>query len=346
MTLFDVFQSVIVPRRVPRGLRMSPWVNRAMWNAWRAYGLRMSDETKREDFLSTYAPFFLVSILMIWVAALIFGYGLMFYGLRVHLEPTPTFGGSLYFAGTTLLTIGYGDIAPRGAPARFLAIFAGATGFATVAIVTSFLFMVFSAFQNREVFVTRLSALAGAPPSGVEILQASAAMHARLGLDELFARGQNWAVTTMETHLAYPILTSFRSNHDYNSWIASLGAVMDAATLLIACVEEADQHQGQARLMYRIGGHLVSDFVSFFGLNREENPGIERDEFERAHLRLTEAGYRTKPADASWEHFSSLRVAYAGPLNALATYWSIPPAQWIGDRSSAKITAHAPRGTS
>jgi hypothetical protein len=37
--------------------------------------------------------------------------------------------------------------------------------------------------------------------------------------------------------------------------------------------------------------------------------------------------------ETSWQAFRLQRLRYAANLNALARFFHIPPAQWIGDRS-------------
>src|SRR5262249_31001105 len=149
------------------------------------------DSERRENFLGTYAPFVLIAYLVIWVTGLIFGYGLILHSLH-GLRPPEQFWGSIYFAGTSLLTIGYGDIVPATAPEKFVAILTGASGFATVAVVTAFLFLLFGAFQERENFVVTFGTRAGAPPSGVTLLET----YSRLGmindLGAIFEDGQRW----------------------------------------------------------------------------------------------------------------------------------------------------------
>ena len=73
----------------------------------------------------------------------------------------------LYFAGTSLLTIGFGDIVGRGALPRFVSMLAALAGLSFLSILTAFLFALFGSFQQRETFVVTVGARAGAPPSGV-----------------------------------------------------------------------------------------------------------------------------------------------------------------------------------
>jgi hypothetical protein len=90
-----------------------------------------------------------------------------------------------------------------------------------------------------------------------------------------------------------------------------------------------------------VANHLVEDLAQALGFALDHHPGIERFEFEQALERLAGAGYRLRPIEESWARFSELRARYAGPLNAMAVYWAIPAAPWVGDRSY--IPHSAPR---
>jgi hypothetical protein len=328
--LLDVFQSVIVPRPTGYRFRISGRVSRAAWPVWRSFAQRFDDSERREDFLGTFAPFILIVFLAFWISGLILGYGILIHALH-GLRPETSFLGTLYFAGTSLLTIGYGDIVPGTAPTKILAVVAGASGFGVVAVVTAFLFQLFGAFQQRENFVVTFGPKAGAPPSGVTLLE----NYARLGilgdLSGLFEGGQRWAAHVLEQHLAYPILAYFRSTHDYESWVGVLGGLLDASTLLMTTV--ADSPFGQAKLMNDMGRHLTHDIADYLRLPSGSGVGIERAEFEAARRRLAEAGYEVRDSDDAWIEFSKLRATYATDLNAMARHYDVPPAQWVGDRS-------------
>ena len=334
--LRDVFQSVIVPRAVDRRFRLSFYLNRMLWKLWPAMGWHIKNDDRREDFLATFAPFALVATLFTWVLVLVVGYGLLFFALHDQLRPQPVnLWQALYFAGTTMLTIGFGDYVGNTGLSRALSLAAGASGLSVVAVVTAYLFAVFGSFQRREVFVTFLGSRSGSPPSGMGLLTVHAFNEILNDLPALFVQGQQWTAEVMESHLAYPILAFFRSSHDYESWPGALGTLLDAATLLLTTTD--DGAHGQARIMYWTGRHLVHDFVNYFGLTLREGAGIERFEFEQARLRLVELGFKLREEEASWKSFSEMRSAYAPGLAAIAHFWNIPPLQWIGDRSIVSV---------
>jgi hypothetical protein len=79
---------------------------------------------------------------------------------------------------------------------------------------------------------------------------------------------------------------------------------------------------------------MVHDLAHYFTLGTEPgSAGIDATEFENARVRLLEAGLPVRSTEDAWERFAEIRQTYAAPLNAMASWWRIPPAQWVGDRS-------------
>jgi hypothetical protein len=334
-TLLDIFLSVLVPRPVSRSLRLSARYIPFVWPLWRAAGLSMRDAERRDSFLGIFAPFGVISLLALWEFCLILGFALVFFGLHDQVRPPLTsFGDALYFAGSSFITIGFGDYVGTTVLARMLSLAAGATGLSTVAVVLTYLFSMFGAFQRREIRVLMTDARAGAPPSGVAFLVTHAELDIRADLPTAFVEMQQWAAEILDTHLAYPMLFYFRSSHDNASWIAALGATLDAATLLVTTVQ--GEPAGQAALFVEVGTHAMHDIADYFEVKQSGGAGVERREFDDARARLKNAGYALRGADESWVDFCRLRTRYAESLNAIARFWAIPPAQWIGDRSSVR----------
>ena len=359
IVLFDVFQSVVVPRWTARPFRFAPYLVDELWPRWKKMAFRWRDHDKREDVLGTFAPLVLIILLMVWVLALVFGYGLMLHALRGQTNhPEMGFPDSLYLAGVGLLTIGFGDIVAVEPLARMVLLSSAASGLAVFALVISLTFTLYGSFQRREVMVLTLDARAGAPPSGVTLLETYARFDLHDEMPEFFGSWERWAAEMLESHLAYPLLPYFRSSHDNESWIAAMGAVLDAATLIMTTVEGGGGHserrsrksQGAAHLMYGLGCHATIDLSHWFRFRLpgadaesgdiEPDAGVERLEFELARRRLEKAGYALLPFEDSWRDFRQKRAVYAAALNALARHFASPPSQWIGDRSAISHLHH------
>ena len=287
--------------------------------------------------LGTFAPMAVIFLLVIWITGLIIGFGLMLYAFRDSTTPPiENLGSAIYTAGTSLLTISFSNVVANSGGARLVSIAAGMAGLGTIALAISFLFSIYATFQRREVLVVTLDARAGAPPSGVNLLETAAKLGMTDNLPALFADWEKWAAEVLDSHIAYPLLAYFRSSHDNESWVSALGAVLDATTLVLTTVE--DGPHGPAKMMFAMGTHLVEDLGRFFRRPGDHEVGVERYEFDQARERLAAVGWELRPAEESWMGFSRLRVQYAGQLNSMAKWWAIPPTQWIGDRSFVRFT--------
>jgi hypothetical protein len=147
----------------------------------------------------------------------------------------------------------------------------------------------------------------------------------------------------METHLAYPVLSYFRSTHDQQSWVGTIGAFLDASTIVITTVDIG--HVGPAKMLSRLGRHLVGDYANYFsfdlGRANDGAAGIDRGEFDQVYERLRAKGLNMRERETAWAEFAALRASYALPLNGMARWWRIPPALWIGDRSLIR-SRHSP----
>ena len=265
--LWDVFQSIVVPRPSPTRYRISRLVVRRTWHLTRWYATRPRAGGPREGMLGIFAPAAVFMLLASWIAILLLGDGLLIYGLRDQMRPVPAnLGEAIYAAGTSLFTIGFGDFVPVGGAARFVMLASAATGLGVVALVITYLFSLYGAFQRREVLVVTLDSRAGAPPSGIALLETYSHYNMVPELPALFAAWEVWAAEVLDSHVAYPILAYFRSSHDHESWVSSLGAVLDAATLVLTTIEGVPR--GQAKMMFAMGEHLVEDVAPALRLPR------------------------------------------------------------------------------
>ena len=331
-TLYDVFQSVVMPRPAVGRVRISPTFVRRAWVVWRWVAQRLRPLQTREAALAVFAPMMVVWLLVMWAFLLIAGYALLYNGLHAGLQPAPgSYGAALQYSASRMLAFSSGNVATAGTVTPVLTTIEAASGFGLFALVISLLFSLFSAFQRRETAVVALDALAGAPPTGVQLLESCAKFDMPATLVSTFETWQIWTADVLESHLAYPLLLFFRSSHDNEAWPNSFGAVLDAAALVITTIDGGPA--GPAHLMYKVGDHFVTDMRRYLGYDDALNPRVEREEFEAAAQRLRRAGYRIRDVDVAWPEFSRLRGGYGPWLNRVTRSLLVPPAPWIGDRS-------------
>ena len=316
LALWDLFQTIVVPRRTPGWFRIGRYLVRGTWRGLKP--LRNGRPGRSYDrVLGLFAPAATVALLVAWLGTLILGYGLILFALRDELRPVPAdLGTALYFAATSVLTLGYGDIVADGALARAVITFAAISGLGSVALVVTFLFSLYASYQRREVHVVMLQASAGAPPSAVALLET----YAQLGIVErlpgLFRDWQAWAAEVLDSHVAYPLLGYFRSSHDNLSWISALGTVLDASSLVLTTIEGLPR--GDAKLFKRMGTHLVED-ISNLGFAAGQPTDLDRTAFDAACDRLEASGYVIAPRDVAWPAFEAARATYSARLEAMAS---------------------------
>jgi Ion channel len=344
LVYWDLFESIVVPRPTPGRFRIARYVMRLSWRVVRRAG-RRRDGTTRDTLLGLFAPAVTLALLLVWMLMLILAYSLILFAVRDQLEPVPQdLGATLYLAATTVLTLG-GDIAASGPAARVVLVLAAASGLGVVALVVTFLFSLYGSYQRREAMVVTLQAAAGGPPSAVALLETYAQLGLLARLPDLFAEWEVWAAEVLDTHVAYPLLGFFRSSHDNLSWISALGAVLDAASLVLTTIDGLPG--GEAELFRRVGAHLTED-ISNLGYRAgtaddgraEERAGLSRAAYDVARLRLTEAGFDLVPEKKAWPAFVAVRAEYAGRLDAMATYWATASTSWLGTGAEVTSPAH------
>jgi Ion channel len=331
---YDLFKSVVLPRPSINRFIMVRVLFFTFWGLWRWVSRRMTSPARRETWLATFGPSAVIAMFLTWALAFLLGYALILDGLRNQIRPPlDNFGDSVYFSASTIVPLSYGDFVPIGLGARIMILFESATGVGIAALLITLLFSLYAAFQEREELVVQLDAIAGAPPSGVQLLETVFERGLRDELVKTFDDWRRWSAAVLESHLAYPVLLYFRSSHDNEAWLNSFGAVMDAASLVISTVDEDEV--GPARLMFTVGNHLVEDLAWYFRYTSSKEPLVDRDEFTQAVARLKKAGYKCKPLDEAWTSFSHFRGKYASQLIQMAHRLAIVPADWIGDRTYA-----------
>ena len=330
--LYDLFQSVVLPRPAARKFQLARLIVRPMWWTWRWLFMRGTKVERTESRLAVFGPIALLTLFGVWGFAIIVAYSLMLDSIRDEFRPPVNdYLTSFYVSGTTLVPLAYGDFVPEIGLARALIFLESATGVGVAALAITLLFELYGSFRAREEPVVALDALAGAPPSAVQLLETAAQRGMDGILKETFDEWRKWSAMVLESHLAYPLLVYFRSSHDNEAWINSFGAVMDAAALVMTSTD--DNSKGSAKLMFMVGNHFVEDITWALRLKTTSDAIIERSEYTAAVARMKAAGYKVIEGDAAWDNFSHYRAKYASTLNLLAQMLAAPPAQWVGDRS-------------
>src|ERR1043166_701588 len=332
IVVWDAFEAIILPRRVTRRFRITRLFYRTTWRCWKFLSNLVPQRKTREALLGFYGPMSLILLIAVWAVGLVLGFGLMQYGcgsaLIINGQQT-SFWTDLYMSGTTFFTLGLGDVVPRSTLARVLVVAEGGFGFGFLAAIIGYLPVIYSSFSRREVNISLLDSRAGTPPTAGELLRRHSYERGLDPLRELLKDWELWSAELMESHLSYPVLAFFRSQHDNQSWIASLTAILDTCALLKVGIEGACERQ--AELTFAIARHAVVDLSQVFGTQPKP---LEYERLSSANLRrirdtLAQHGLKLRDGEEADQKLLALRAMYEPYVYTLASYLNqgLPP--WI-----------------
>jgi len=260
--LWDAFETVVLPRTVTRRLRLAGLYFRGTWRPWARVAGIFDSDSRRERFLAVYGPVSLLGLLIVWAAGLIVSFALLHWSAGSQLT-TPggraEFLDDLYMSGTTFFTLGLGDVHPVGRVARVLTVGEGGMGFAFLAIVIAYFPVLYQSFARREVRLTLLDAWAGSPPSAAEVLRRLARAGELGALDPFLRDWEYWCSELLESHISYPVIAFFRSQHQRQSWVSALATVLDVSALVVVGIEGLPTWQ--AHITFAIARHAAVDLT-------------------------------------------------------------------------------------
>ncbi|MGA2695594.1 MAG: potassium channel family protein [Terriglobales bacterium] len=330
--LLDAFETVVLPRRVNRRYRITALFYRYTWVPFSKFVARVPLPSKRENFLGYYGPLSLIFLLAFWAAGLIFGYALLQFGAGEHVqisnEPI-TFGVLLYHSGETFFTLGYGDIVPKSGVARILAVLEAGMGFGFLGLVLGYLPTIYSRFSTREIEISLLDARAGSPPTAMELLARFGKCPEQDVLDQIFRDWERWSAGVLESHLSYPVLNFFRSQHNNQSWLGALTAILDATSLVIAGVD--DIRNEQAKITFAIARHAMVDLTQTVGTryNPQFPDRLPPEELVRLRRVLAQRGVKVRDTEAAEAKLAALRAKYEPYAQAFAERLLINLPPWM-----------------
>jgi hypothetical protein len=328
--LWDAFENVILPRHVVRKFRLGRLIFGTAWRIWSSLARRIPSAKSRESFLSYFGPLILLKVLAVWAGGLILAFGMLLWagGSAVLVSgEVPTFRTDLYLSGTTFFTLGLGDVTPTATLARIITVCEAGTGFGFLAIVIAYLPTLYGAFSQREVNISLLDARAGSPPTAGELLRRHGRGRIQDGLGDYLRDWETWSAQLMETHLSYPALCFFRSQHDNQSWLAAFTAILDVCALLIAYGE--GETRWRAQLTFAISRHAVSDLSQILQVRPIpcHPERLPPEDLPQARALLIDCGVGNC-AEAGDAKLRELQAMYEPYLNGLSRLLCIPLPSW------------------
>ncbi len=334
--LLDAFQTVILPRRATGRFRLTRLFYVFTWTPWSAIAARIKDAKRRETAFSFYGPLSLVFLIVAWAGGLVAGFALMYYGLGTPFNDSASLGyglrTDLYVSGTTFFTLGLGDVVPRNQWTRELIVLEAGTGLGFVALVIGYFPVLYGAFSRREVSISLLDARAGSPPTAVELLKRHSFQGGDAALTLLLEEWERWAAELMESHISYPLLCYFRSQHTNQSWLSALTSILDACALLVAGVQGHPARQAQ--LTFAMARHALVDLSQVFS-QAPVAPAQDRlppERFDALYKLLCQSGVSVCRDPGSMGRLKQMRGLYESHAEAMSRYLCMTLPPWFDER--------------
>jgi len=331
VVLWETFETIILPRRVTRRFRLTRLFYRNTWRPWSLVAGLIHTRKRQESFLSFYGPLSLLALFVLWAAALVLGFAFIHLGLGSELQGAGLKSGfvtDLYMSGTTLFTLGLGDVVPIYMRSRVVTVLEAGVGFGFLALVIGYLPVLYQSFSRREVNISLLDARAGSPPTAAELLRRHATEHGAEQLQRLLGEWERWAADWMESAISYPVLAYFRSQHDNQSWLAALTTILDTCALTIVGIEGSCVRQAQ--LTFAIARHATVDLAQVFSARpRNAQDRLPAKELDRLRDFLAEHGFALQRDEAANAKLRELRSLYEPYVEALSSHLRLPLQQWI-----------------
>ena len=334
LVLRDVFDGILIPGRTHRQLRTIPYYFHGTWAIWAAITRRIQNKQNRERLLSVYGPLSMVGLLVLWAIGLIVGFGL----IQAALTPGPwpyVFFESIYSTGSRMFTAGTGEWAKYASASKVLVVVVSGVGLGFFTMVITYLPILYQMFSRRESHVIMLDERAGSPVTAASLIQNHARRNGMKRLDELIADWEKWGAELLESHVSYPMLSYYRSEHGDESWLGAVAVIMDTCALRLSGALDTDEFQAEATLSMCLRALRSICTVLRVKPLATYPDRLPRDRFFALNDKLRELQLPTGDGDV-WSRLSKTRDTYEPVLAALGDYFLIDLPQWM---PNAKIEA-------
>jgi hypothetical protein len=332
VVLWEAFETIILPRRVMRRVRLTRVLYLLTWQPWSIVARVIHSSRRKEKWLSFFGPLSLMMLLGVWALGLVFGFAMIHWSAGTTFG-SPTVGTGIladfYFSGTTFFTLGLGDVTPASSFGRVITVIEAGTGIGFFAMMIAYLPVLYQAFSRREVNISMLDARAGTPPTAGELLRRHCEAGEMGSLNQVLQDWEKWSADLLESHLSYPVLCFFRSQHDNQSWLSALSTVLDTCALVMVGID--GMPKWQAQLTFKMTRHAVVDLTQVFNTSPLMTDGqrLTSEELARLRASLSEAGIALRNEPGDDKTLAELREMYEPYIEVLSEYLLMPLPGWM-----------------
>ena len=325
LLLSEFFVAFMLPRRVRRDPRIARRFNRLLWRPWRAISQRLTPASA-DTMLGLFGPLALLLELFVWVIGLMIGYGLVEWAVGGG-----GFGDRVLSSSGVFLSAGSTD---GSTGLRIVQLLEAATGLGVLFIVIGYMPAVYTGFSRRETAVSQLATRGGSPPAAATLIHRAAGREHWRELERDLQAWEEWAAELMETHLSYPLLAFYRSQHVNQNWLAALTAMVDVAAFVKAT--SADGEIEAADVTYRIGRHALADLALQFKLEAVSADRLSDADFDDLFGIVERSSVANVDHETARRRLDKLRALYEPNAQALADFLALELPPWFRRESTAE----------
>ena len=178
-----------------------------------------------------------------------------------------------------------------------------------------------------RIVIAGASAGEGATPAGELLLRYRTDTN-QADLTRLLAEWEHWSAEVLESHLSYPVLAYFRSQHSNQSWLAALTTILDTSALVMIGFDGWCMRQ--AELTFAMARHAMVDLAQVFSAPQYQLPAerLPDEAFAALIAQLKQNGMTFR--DLGGQHrLAELRAMYEPYAAALSHYFALPLPAWV-----------------
>jgi hypothetical protein len=309
---------------------MVPVFFHSTWALWKKIGRMMRDES-RERWLGVYGPFAMVSLLALWVALMMAGFAMIEWSLNPQWPFWRSATEAFAASGSAMFTVSTGSYTDGKLLGRIIAVTAAGTGLAFLTIVITYVPVLYQLFSRRESHVILLDTRTGGAPTAAALLCRHARAGAMKNLTELLGEWEEWSAEILESHISYPMLSYYRSQHRAQPWLSAIGSMLDVCGILMTGVRGS--HSFAAEACYVMTGTALREMIQILRIDRINDAAdrLPPDEFQKLTAVMRSAGLEWDDPEGAGRKLAEYRRAYEPMLAGLGNYFEIAVPKWIGD---------------
>jgi len=161
-------------------------------------------------------------------------------------------------------------------------------------------------------------------------------------LDSFLKDWEYWCSELLESHISYPVVAYFRSQHQRQSWVSALAAILDVSALVVVGIEGLPTWQ--AHVTFAIARHAAVDLTQVLYARPDVTADrLTPDDLEQLRRHLEAVGLRPSRSPDVDARLVQLRRSYEPYVVGLGRSLMMPVPPWWRERPARDNWQTSPR---